>query len=189
MSEQWKPVEGHEESYEVSDRGRVRSLDREVLYSDGRRARRRGRVLKPRSDSSGYYQVGLYRDGKERMALVHHLVAAAYIGPRPEGYEVNHIDGDRTNNRAENLEYVTPDENRQHAIENGLAQFDYESHPLVKLTERDVRSILAEAAAGTPRHELAHRYGVNASTISKIALGKRWPHVYEQFCSRGKDNA
>lgn len=96
----WKPVVGHERWYCVSSLGRVR-----------RRARGRGTwpgtIRKLHADRYGYPRVVLNVDRVRRAYSVHSLVAAAFIGPCPDGMEVDHIDRDRTNNRASNLRYVT----------------------------------------------------------------------------------
>lgn len=103
----WRPVVGYEGLYEVSDKGRVRSL-----FS------KRGKVLSP-AKSMGYPYVNLSRDGRPRFARIHVLVAAAFIGECPDGHEVNHKDSDRTNNNVSNLEYVTHAQNVLHAVASG----------------------------------------------------------------------
>lgn len=101
----WKPIPEYEGLYEVSSMGEVRGL-------------RKGQILSP-SKSRGYRQVGLVKDGAVKYMTVHRLVALAFIGPRPPGYEINHINFDRADNRVENLEYVTRKENIQHSAVNG----------------------------------------------------------------------
>lgn len=101
--EQWKPIVGYEGSYEVSDMGRVRSLDRTVLRS-GHEMKIRGRMLKPfRTCSSGHQSVALSRN----KFLVHRLVMAAFVGPCEDGDVVCHNNGDPTDNRLSNLRYDT----------------------------------------------------------------------------------
>jgi hypothetical protein len=105
--EQWRVIEGWP-GYEVSSFGRV------ISYR-----RKEPRVLIGGS-SDGYRQVYLHRaDGYRRMARVHSLVAAAFIGPRPDGLEVRHLDGNRTNNAATNLEYATHTENMRDRVRHG----------------------------------------------------------------------
>lgn len=115
LIECWLPIVGHEGRYEVSDRGRVRSLDR----IDARGCHRTGRVLTPGPDSMGYQLVNLYRDGRNRSRRIHLLVIETFVGPRPEGRQVRHLDGDPTNNRLENLAYGTPSQNALDRVAHG----------------------------------------------------------------------
>lgn len=107
-TEIWRPVIGFEELYSVSNIGRVRR---------DKRAKRTypGRLLTQHPNNSGYMQVHLSRDG-DNVRRVHRLVAEAFIGPCPVGREVNHRDGQKENNAASNLEYVTRGENINHTI-------------------------------------------------------------------------
>lgn len=117
--EEWRGIEGWEDLYGVSDLGRVRSLDRWVPNAGHKGLQlRRGRVLK---QTRGPYasQVGLHRDGRMVAARVHQLVAAAFLGPRPEGLEVCHNNGDQYDNRVENLRYDTHRENIRDQVRHG----------------------------------------------------------------------
>lgn len=112
-------IEGLAGIYQVSDSGLVRSIDRTVFHSDGRAQHRKGVVLKP-GHSKGYPVVVLSNKEATKTFLVHRLVAEAFI-PNPEHKkEVNHIDGNKTNNNISNLEWVTKMETMHHAIKTGL---------------------------------------------------------------------
>lgn len=120
--ENWKPILGYEGFYEVSDLGRVRSVDRfvntAIRHSDT--AHRRGRVLKQNVKRSGYMAVDLAAHGKTKTIAVHRLVAMAFL-PKDEGRpQVNHKNCNKADNRAVNLEWCTPEENRAHAKQNSL---------------------------------------------------------------------
>lgn len=111
----WLPVPDWPE-YEASDEGAIRSVDR--IRSDGRHMLR-GRVLRPGLGTTGYLNVAFCRDGKLRTQRVHRVIASAHLGVCPEGMEVLHIDGDRTNNRADNLRYGTRSENNRDQVRHG----------------------------------------------------------------------
>lgn len=118
MIETWKAIPGYEGYYEVSDQGRVRSLDRWIDTKQGPRFRR-GVVRKPKRGTHGYWELPLNLDGRERTHTVHSLMMLAFVGPRPDGQEVLHGDDDKDNNTLENLRYGTKPENMQDAIKNG----------------------------------------------------------------------
>lgn len=123
MPEQWKPVVGYEGLYEVSDHGRVRSLDKVVnssVCTTGLRLRK-GRLLKQSLTKSGYCTVQLYTNGKKtaKRRYVHHLVLEAFVGPRPEGLECLHGDDDKLNNTPSNLRWDTRLANCREMVERG----------------------------------------------------------------------
>lgn len=101
-----KPVVGFEGVYEVTDDGRVWSAPRVVRQRDGLERPLLGRWLKPQKHSAGYGSVFLRREGNTYQRFVHHLVAEMFIGPRPLGLNIDHIDRNKSNNRVSNLRYV-----------------------------------------------------------------------------------
>ena len=103
----WKPVVGYEGHYEVSNLGRVRSLDRVVIRSNGRRHRNRGRVLSQVLNEHGYPTTSLSRSGKSRRSLTHRLVLTAFVGPCPPDMEGCHNDGNPANPNLTNLRWDT----------------------------------------------------------------------------------
>jgi len=156
MSEIWKPVVGHA-GYEVSNLGRVRSHWRG------------GCIRKPYANEArgGYRYVCLRGNLQRRIAV---LVAAAFVGLRPEGMEVRHWDGDPVNDRADNLVYGTPTENTEDRLRHGRA-FAGERHPNARLSAEDVATIRASSAS---RHELAAQFGVHHGHIYNIRAGRKW---------------
>lgn len=118
MVERWAPVEGFEGLYEVSDAGRVRSLDRRVPHG-GHTKLMRSRVLKPRPTRNGYLRVSLSSRGKTTDAYIHRLVACAFLGHPAEGVEVCHGNGNRVDNRLENLRWDTHGENVRDTVRHG----------------------------------------------------------------------
>jgi len=116
-SETWKPVVGYEGSYEVSDQGRVRSLDRFVITRGGVRKRTKGKILRTSVMNMGYLQVSL---GRAKKVTVHRLVLEAFVGPAPEGSEACHYpDPDRSNSALSNLRWRTRSDNIRDCIGHG----------------------------------------------------------------------
>jgi len=131
----------------------------------------RGRVLKPTCRDDWYPTLEI----KGKTVSVHSLVALAWYGPRPEGMEVNHKDGDKTNCRPDNLEYVTPSGNAQHALETGLKDVPMGSrHYNTSFTEDDIRAIRSSDKSGK---ELAAERGCSPQNICDIRKRRTWKHV------------
>ena len=103
--EEWKSIPGYEGLYEVSNLGRVRSVDRYVKYLNGMIHLHKGKVLSPGIRSDGYLQVSLCCNGKYKTIAVHRLVAQAFIENPDNLPEINHKDEDKTNNSVDNLEW------------------------------------------------------------------------------------
>lgn len=122
MEEIWKDVKGYEGLYQVSNLGRVKSLNKKVntinQYGAIHKRTIKGRNLKQRETHNGYLRVKFIKNKKIQKVRVHRLVAEAFI-EKPK-LEVNHIDGNKKNNNVENLEWVTPKENKKHAWIMGL---------------------------------------------------------------------
>ena len=117
--EEWKEVAGHEGRYLVSSLGNVKSLTRAVDLGKGRFRVFEGRVLKP-MPHKGYFRVCLGGLEKRKFYKIHRLVALAFI-PNPNNYnQINHIDGNKTNNHVDNLEWCTAKQNTAHARATGL---------------------------------------------------------------------
>ena len=116
--ERWLPVVGYEGSYEVSDHGRMRSLDRVSRGRDGIPRKQRGALMNP--PTSGRYQiVFLHKDGEREQEYVHRVVARAFLGECPPGLVVCHWNDNGVDNRLSNIRYGTPGDNVQDALRNG----------------------------------------------------------------------
>ena len=185
MQEVWKPIEGYEGLYEVSSLGNVRSLDRRVKGKDGKIIRHIGLTLKP-SSCRGYLHVILNKDGHFKACTVHRLVANAFIPNADNKPQINHIDGDKANNRVDNLEWVTQSENIRHSYETGLrgdanrlasqvnmAKAREEAWKTTRkpVLQLDMNSEVVRMFCS--ENEAARETGVPQANISKCLLGKR----------------
>ena len=116
MSELWKDIKGSEGIYQVSSFGRIRSLDRiRIDQRTGKRAHIKGKIIKTVPGTTGYLIFSLHRNYRQTSARVHRIVAETFIEKSLYKYAVNHINGIKTDNRVENLEWVTKSENELHA--------------------------------------------------------------------------
>ena len=158
MIEKWLPVVGFEGLYEVSDLGRVKSVERRVLDKRGHTKYVRERILAAAPDTHGYPRLLLWRANRKYGFQVYILVARAFLGPCPVGQQACHWDGKPTNSRLENLRYDTPKGNKADDIRNGTRLFG-ERNPLAKLTAEDVREI-RQVGEGRSLREHAEIYGV-----------------------------
>ena len=170
MKEVWKDILGFEGSYQVSSRGRIRSLDRFVNSLNPKTKKRqqrpvKGVVLKLRHDKDGYNRVCLSNYSKPSPLRVSRIVAVNFV-PNPENKpHVNHINGIKNDDRVENVEWATLSENRRHAYSNGLQG---------KLKPQDVREIRYMIECGMRLSWISDAYGVDHSTISRIKTGDAW---------------
>lgn len=183
-NETWRTVPGYEGHYEVSIDGRVRSLDRQILRADGKPLTVRGRIMKTAVSGRGYSRLTLVKDGVQWRAGVHQVVARAWlpaprrrIGARRGEFVVNHKDGNKLNNHATNLEYITADANVRHARAAGVLSAKGAKNNKAKLTEDDVRAIRERYSLGEVQTSLAAAFKVNQTTISLIVRRKGWEHV------------
>lgn len=174
--ERWLPVVGYEGYYEVSDYGRVRSARRPVNSWRGPIWLKSKPRLAARSEH-GYMRVKLHKGGKGQMCHVHLLVMEAFVGPKAEGQETRHLDGDRTNNLLSNLCYGTKKENADDRKRHGTHPAE-EKNPRAILSVEAVRDIRRRyAEGGISQRQLANEYGVVQVQISRVVRGVSWPDV------------
>lgn len=162
--EVWVPCAGG--VYSVSNLGRVRR-DASACGAVP------GRILKQRTTRLDRYpHVSLSVDGVVRRARVAHLVAAAFLGPRPLGNEVNHKNGDKGDSRAGNLEWATRNDNQRHAYRMGLR------HPThIRLKESDVRRIRELWSAGRTQRSIGSEYQMHQASVSAIVTKRTWARL------------
>ena len=191
----WKPI--HDGWYEVSDYGNIRR-------AKAGRSTFIGRPVLSIPSSTGYMQVHL-GGGSNRRAYVHHLVIEAFLGARPDGYVINHKDGNKSNNCLLNLEYVTPKQNAIHAVNEigrrkgpkmdkkplkgrptgdshwskkhpeKIARGDKMPH--CKLTPETVALAKLRVADGEMQKNVALDIGISVAQMSRIIRGTRWTYL------------
>lgn len=109
----WKNIEDYEGFYQCSNYGRIKSLDRIIIYKDGISYLKHGQIIKPRKNKNGYFQVALNKNGKRKIKYVHKIIANTFL--EKTGMIVNHIDGNKENNNVTNLEWCSYSDNSLHA--------------------------------------------------------------------------
>ena len=159
MSEQWKVLSLFP-NHAVSTLGRVRRLKNMGRY-------RAGTFLKAHPDSCGYYQVSFKYGGVVYTKLLHRLVAEAFITNPQDLPEVDHKNRDKSNNRTDNLKWITTKANKLRGQDTTMA----------KVTEADVINIHKLLAEGRPQASIAEVYGIDQSAVSNIKRGRNWAHM------------
>ena len=179
-SEVWKDITGYESRYEVSDLGRVRSLDRYSKHNTSKTGfiLQKGQMLKPYMSKKGYLKVDLGDGfGKRKSVYVHRLVAIAFIDNPMNYNQVNHIDGVKTNNRLDNLEWCNNSMNQLHAYANGLNK----PSPLAGKPKRPVYQIDKKT------NEIVARF--DSVTEAGVALGMKKPSNIITVCNGNRPYA
>jgi hypothetical protein len=177
----WKDIKGFEGLYQVSNLGRFKSLARPSTDNKKRKTKYMGtdRILNYKALKDGYQRVNLVKDSKVHYLRAHRLISEAFI-PNPENKpHINHINGVRDDNRLENLEWVTHQENAQHAHDTGLCNPALgEKNGKSKLTSREVLEIKVLLNRGVlPKSKIAKLYSVSNGCIARISNETSWAHV------------
>lgn len=154
--------------YRADTRGRVLSL-----YDSHVRVRRTPLPLKAATLPKGYKTIVLCMDGRPLQLLVHQFVWLFFKGAIPKGYELNHKNACKADNRIHNLELVTGLQNARHAVSLGLVSSG-SMHYLAKLTRAKVQRIREAVTAGAVQKHLAKQYGVSTGTIRDVVHRKTW---------------
>lgn len=167
---EWLNVPGYEGLYQVNNAGEVRSV----------KAWRNKPAFSPlfvTVNYADYLIVTLYRSGRKTFTI-HSLVMLAFVGQRPDGMHINHKNGNRQDNRLQNLEYVTPSENAKHAVHVlGRETQKGEKNGAAKLNPDAVRQIRQLCGNGAKYVEVAKQFGVTDVLIRLIAIRRLWKHV------------
>lgn len=182
--EQWASVQSKGLTWFVSTHGRVRAPAHTTTLTRTRNGKTstftatfKERDIRPCAARHGYLEVAVLYQGTRIKERLHRLVALAFVPGHADGLTVNHIDGNKLNNSAENLEWVSLSRNTKHQWEAGLVDLRGERNPNAKLTTKRVVYIRRLLAQGIPAHTLAIVAGVSGSLIEKIRDGRSWPTV------------
>jgi hypothetical protein len=176
--EEWRQIPGYEGRFEVSSKGRYKSVSRFFTKKNGLGHTVRGRILIPWiNPQTGYPRYTLSKCGKTVSREGHYWVMLAFIGPLPAGLQCRHLNGIKTDNRLENLAYGTPLENQRDRFLHGTNMCG-EKSPASKLKECEVREILSMLESGERQDFIAEKFRVTQSLVSRIKRKIAWAHLH-----------
>lgn len=155
--ENWKDIIGFEGLYQISDLGNVRSIRKNI-------------IMKPKQDEQGYYRITL----KNKLYLIHRLVGIHFIPNPLNKRTINHLNGVKTDNTINNLEWATDAENIKHAVDTGLINQKGSKNANSRLSESDI--IYIRESTLTPT-KLAGIFGIHRTYIHKIRNKEKWKHL------------
>lgn len=181
LNEMFKDVPGYEGLYKVSNIGNVLSINRSVVAPRNSRRIIPNKLLK-KQKIKGYLYVFLCRCGKRKQYGVHQLVASAFIGKKPEGLECCHFNGDRQDNRSENLRYDTRKNNISDNVRNRTIARG-ERQGLSILTESVVISIKKFISSGLSCSKIAKLLNIKISAVKDISAKRTWGWLNESYIS------
>ena len=180
MKEIWKDIPDYEGVYQVSNLGRIRSLDRYIKRGKSRFFKE-GQIQKLQNNGNGYLYKQLKHKGKHRNFYIHRLVSMVFIGERPDGMMICHKDGDTTNNNLDNLRYDTPLENNidqfRHGVEKG------------KLSNDDVLKVRKMYKDGYKTKEISEFFNVGRWVVQRINNGKNYSWLNDDGTIRESENS
>lgn len=177
MEETWKPVNNFEGCYEVSNLGRVRSVERIITYSDGRAYKYEQRILNQTLNKKrGYFYVKLSKNMKTKNVQVHRVVAETFLQNKNNKNVVNHIDGNKQNNKVSNLEWISSKENSEHAVKKGLTKSGHLSHR-ARFSKEEVLEMRRKYTSGVRQTDIAKEYGTDDSTMFAILKLKTYKNI------------
>lgn len=181
LSEVWKPVKGFESFYEVSDCGNIRSIERYINLPTHSYLKKQ-KLLTQFKDGRGYKHVKLYDGfGHPKSLCIHRVVLPTFLENSDNLPEINHMDGNKLNNRLDNLEWCTRSYNIEHIYANGLrdpSTYKGSGNHNSKLTEEQVINIRSDRRLYKSLYrELAEKYNVGTTLIGYIVNNQVWNHV------------
>ncbi len=184
QNEVWKDIPNFEGYYQASTMGRIRSLDREIEKRDGRggidRYVRLGKIFNLKyKKNRRYTSVRLSKDGKTNSYAVHRIIAITFINNSENKPQANHINGIKSDNRVENLSWMTNSENVNHAIETGLNNsVRGESHGSCKFKNEDITNMRNMYKTGNYTYkQIGLLFNATVARVSEIIRRKTWKHI------------
>lgn len=169
-NEEWKIIDGYDGLYQVSNYGNIKSFKR--------KGGSYGKILKPIKNTKGYLWVRLCKNKISKGYLIARLVLLNFLPYKNSDIlQVNHLDGIKTNNNLSNLQWCTSSENITHAYKTGLKDYKGESNPCAKLSEKDILEIRFLLKRNISQKNIAQKYGVHRTIISRIKSNKIWKHI------------
>jgi len=177
MKEIWKDIPDFEGFYQISNYGRMRSLDRKVEHRNGVEYQiKKGKILRLSINRDGYVKCTVSKNSNLTSFTMHRLVGLCFIKNTYNKPCINHKNGIKNDNRMENLEWVTQSENIIHSFKNGFHKPQRGSlNGAAKLNEAQVREIrLLYATRNYLQREIASKYNISRTSISLIINYKRW---------------
>lgn len=162
-NEIWKDVPEYEGLYQISNLGNIKSLSRR-----NKNRINQEKLMKLKLNSSGYYQVWLCKNNKDKGFFVHRLVALAFISNENNFPEVNHIDTVKINNTTSNLEWCTHSYNMKHANSLGLISIKKMTESKIKYTKNDLNKVIELKNLNKSHREISEQTGVHISTVKRM---------------------
>lgn len=175
--ERWSEIKGYEGLYNISDFGRIKALEKIIVYSNGKIYHYDEKHLKL-NYSNGYRSISLVKN-KEKITHMAHILVGQHFIPNPDNKPfMNHLDGDRSNNYYLNLEWSTNSENQLHSYHVlGRKAVKGEINGISKLKEVDIPLIRQLRIEGKTISEIAGLFSVSYEAIRKVIIGKNWSWI------------
>jgi hypothetical protein len=173
----WKDINEFNNEYQISNLGRIRSKEAVIIRSNGSPYKRESKILKPALDK-GYLKGAVCVNKKMISYKIHKLVANYFVDGKKDGLEVNHINGVKSDNNSQNLEWVTHSENIIHAVKIGLLPVTRGSQRVqAKMDEQTVLKIYDLRSKGLQRKLILSELGITINMYKDVIRGKSWKHV------------
>lgn len=174
--EKWISINGFDGFYSISNKGRIKSLDRTITDKIGRKYIVKGRIMRPCiSFKQEYPMISFYKNNKGETHYIHRLMGQYFI-PNPNNYsQINHKNGNKKDFRLCNLEWVTRSENNNHAYSSGLKRSG-QNHPFSKLTNKKVL-LIRRLKPNMSYSKICKKFDICIGTAQRIVKRKAWKHI------------